>query len=112
MPADNAPKDLLPRSYAHYLNSLPAPHDIGLAFALLSYFVAALPVLLLQGPNDEDIDRFYSRVSDFNHTYSSRFAMEHIPPLSNLIELHNLIVETTNVLLFIEHLSAMSKGDV
>ncbi|KAJ4332200.1 hypothetical protein N0V87_008570 [Didymella glomerata] len=101
-PIDSAPKDLLPRTYAHYLDSLPAPRDVGLAFALLYHFAAALPVLLLQVPIDEDIDTFYDRVGDFNTTHSSKFAMNNIPPYLNLIELHNLVVETTIALLFIE----------
>ncbi|KAF3053965.1 hypothetical protein E8E11_011984 [Didymella keratinophila] len=90
----------VPQTYAHYLDSLPALRDVGLTFALLYLVAAALPILLLQVSNDEDIDRFYNRMGDFSPAYNS--AMEHIPSYLNFIELHNLVVETAIALLFIE----------
>lgn len=45
-PVDSAPKELLPKIYAYYLDSLPSPRDIGLVFAMLHHFAATLPSLL------------------------------------------------------------------
>ncbi|KAH6642224.1 hypothetical protein C7974DRAFT_446629 [Boeremia exigua] len=86
---------LLPLTCAFYRESLPAPADTGIAFALLFRFAAALPAFIYQCPTNTEVNAFYANdVTAFSQQLATLFQFTAKPPIFVLYELSNLVVET------------------